>query len=198
MAPFFRHARYPGCIERDLAGALQFASAGQNEQPASKTLSIVGPIGLHQSSAQSLLRSRRIPSALPQVGWRVLLLEGKRPAAIFDIGLDRIVSCIRGSVAAQALAEAIVAAHAAVQERGFPPRSRQLRILAVPEVFCSGLWMPGRPTILIPLRLGSAPRAKPHPISTGEFITAVGDAVSTRRRRQPRSAAKAQTERGAG
>lgn len=190
MAPFFRNARYPGRIEHDLAGTLHLAAAAaRDEQPSSASFSVVGPIALHHSTAQRLLHSRRLPSTLPQVGWRVLLLEGNRPTAIFDVGLDRIVSCIRSSVAAQALGEALVAAHAAARERGVPPRSRELRILAVPEVFCSGLWLPGRPTILIPLRLGSAPRAEPSPISTGEFIAAVGEASRIRRRRRSRKAA---------
>ncbi|MGY8662414.1 chitosanase [Bradyrhizobium sp. UFLA05-109] len=115
------------------------------------------------------------------IGWRYLVL-GPNPLAVADLkeetgGEAGFDSLIRGGFASR-LAEA---AEYAAQRYEANPIEYEVRVLEIPSIYMSALWLHGPKDIFIPLTDGSAKKSLPPREDPGFILRAVSAAATKRK-----------------
>jgi hypothetical protein len=185
-------AQFRGDIDREFVAPLaavlngtgsmlqggQTLAARLSEGPSSK-VELVGPFRLYR---MDLRRFRgRLLEHCEQTGWRALFLANGTPLATVDcLERERPPSrhLIRSDEGAMALAQALNFLSEGLRNARGRAVRREVRILEVPSLFISTLWVPWVRAGLVPLRLGAAVR----PVLARMEVTEFGRTVKRLRR----------------
>jgi hypothetical protein len=182
-------ARFRGNVEREFVTPLRANLEGvpstlQDGQTLatrlnghlSATVEMIGPFRVYKMNVQRF--RLRLLEQCRRAGWRALFLVDGRGLATVDTldgarGSARHL--VRGDEGAEALTRALLFASERVAVgAGRVPR-HEVRILEVPSLFVSTLWIPWVPAGLVPLRLGAAQRPELKRMGLKEFAAIVGD-----------------------
>jgi hypothetical protein len=125
-------------------------------------LKLFGPFPIMAAPASKIRRARTISAAVRLVGWRALFVHNEVPFAVVDLGLDWQVSGtghVRGAEVAGNFYAALEMAAQESRDRKWR-NSHTLKLLKIPHVYFSALWLSGKPSLFIPTRLGTPGRPK--------------------------------------
>jgi hypothetical protein len=163
------HRLHPGARRRDPA------AVPDRDADSGLRATLIGPFPRFLGSARRITASNRIGGAVRQVGWRALFVSGDGPLAVVDRGLEAGSAgycCVGGKEEAEAFDSALAVA-AREKPEGAAERPCFVRVLEIPSLYVSALWLFGRPALVVPTRLGAPSGIATTALSAEAFIAAL-------------------------
>jgi hypothetical protein len=168
----YRQQTFPGSVATIFVGPLRQAlpslplpppleaAVGPRSHDDAVKLELFGPFPIVTAPASKIRQAGSISAVARSVGWRALFIHDDVPLAVVDVGPDWRsggMGHVRGAEVAQAFHAALKVAAQEAHDRNWS-KSHTLKLLKIPHVYLSALWLAGRPAFFIPTRLGTPGR----------------------------------------
>lgn len=140
-------------------------------------LSLIGPLPVYVLDAHQVVRNKFVVNRSRPDSWRALVLSGKEPVACVDLppGNSSRTPAVRGSEAANALLKALKLAEYGEGS----PNHYDVRIVQLPRLFVTALWLESQVSAFIPTRAGERERPPILALQRLDFVALVRNCLNT-------------------
>jgi hypothetical protein len=174
-------------LARAVSPRLASAARGRRRGSAPTAVNrIISPFPVFSANPETLLASGTLSRAARRRGWRALLVGADEALGIIDVGTKaRGGRSVRGAEPARAFMSALEHCGELAERGEIDPRRCQIRVLEIPQIFVTAIWLARRPVVLVPTRVGATERPPPELWPFDRLLALVRRLAPPRRRRVP-------------